>query len=180
MNNKIKLIILPLILISISTSAQVNYQSKPYEISFGKGNSLYKDIKSEQVMLFFKLSNLSGNIGRFSYESDINIEYITEEGKTIYLIGSLPMLRYDLNLLDHNFFIKGGIGVNYINRTEIGRRNLGGHFIFSDMIGVGTQLFDFENIKIEFTYLFRHISNAGIYKNNEGYNSQYFIISFVI
>ena len=164
----------------VDISAQGYYIDQKFELSIGRGSSLYNDIKSDQLILFIKIPQLSIGSSMLNFESDVNIEFISKSGNNIYVLGFLPFIKYNFSVNNFNLFIKGGIGLNYLNHTIIGNRSLGGHFIFSDMIGIGTKILDIQNIKLEFTYLFRHISNAGIYKNNEGYNSQYFIISFLI
>lgn len=181
--NFTKLIIFLIILIfsfKAEISAQDYFIDQKFEISIGRGSSLYNDIKSDQLILFIKIPPFSVRSSLLSFESDINIEYISKSEENIYVLGLLPFLKYNFSFKNINLFLKGGIGLNYLNHTEIGNRSLGGHFIFSDMIGIGSNILEFNKVKIEFTYLFRHISNAGLYKNNEGYNSQYFVISLII
>ena len=149
-------------------------------LSIGRGNSLYSNIKTEQYLLFYNVPELKGNLGNLSYEGDINLEFILENSKTTYVAGLVPMFRYDMEFLNTDLFIKGGIGFNFINKHDIGNRNIGGHFIFSDMISLGTRLFNTENFSVEVSYLLRHISNAGFFKSNEGFNSQYLVISLII
>jgi len=83
---------------------------------------------------------MEGKHGQFSYDGKINLEYIAEDKKSTYVIGIVPMLRYDTKFLNQNFFIRGGIGTNYINNHVIGSRDIGGNFIFSDMLSLGIHL----------------------------------------
>lgn len=172
-------ILLGLILFS-TIKAQTGLQSSNYKIDLGYGNSTYKNIKTQQYLFFYKIPNLEWRNKNFGFDTDINFELIKENNKSTYILGLVPMLRYDFNLLDKDIFLKGGIGANYINNHNIGNRNTGSHFIFSDMISIGMGIYESPLYNIEISYLFRHISNAGFYKNNEGFNSQYLIISLDI
>jgi hypothetical protein len=180
MKNKIITTIILTLLFSIYTNAQIKLENSKYEISIGRGSSFYNNIQSEQFLVFFKIPNLNGNFGKISYEGDVNFEYILENNKTTYLAGFVPMFRYEANILNANLFIKAGIGTNYLSQTRIGSRSLGGHFIFSDMLSIGSRIIYTKNFSVEISYLIRHISNAGIYNSNEGFNSQYLIISLII
>lgn len=149
-------------------------------LSVGIGNSLYKNIQTEQLILFYKLPELSTRFGNFSVNSDVNFELISVKSSTIMVAGYVPMLRYNLDLGNVESFISAGIGINYLNNHNIAARNLGSHFIFSDMISIGSSVYHSNNFDIEISYLIRHISNAGIYRSNEGFNSQYLVVSIII
>ncbi|MBX3006787.1 MAG: acyloxyacyl hydrolase [Melioribacteraceae bacterium] len=164
----------------IYSNAQTYRNNSPFEISFGRGSSLYRNIKTDQSLVILKVKEMSGDISVFSYENDINLEYLTEHGENIYLIGLASMLRYDFKILNLDLFLKTGVGLNYLSSSNIGCRNLGGNFNFSEMIGIGVGIIDFHGVKTWLSYFFRHISNAGIYSSNEGYNSHYIFVSLVI
>jgi hypothetical protein len=166
--------------ITFYSNAQINLRNAGQEISVGRGGSFYDNIQSEQFIVFYKIPDLNGSFGKISYESDINFEYILENNRTTYLAGIVPMFRYDMNVLDTDLFIKAGIGANYLSQTRVGTRSLGGHFIFSDMLSIGSRIINTKSFSVEISYLIRHISNAGLYDSNEGFNSQYLIISVII
>lgn len=176
--------ILILTFITILTSSltgqisQQNYQSSILELGLGTG--AYDDVNTQQIMVFIKTPYLNGKIDQLEYSGKLNFELIDESDHSILLIGFVPMLKYNFQIEDITLFLRGGIGVNYINSNQVGSRNLGGNFIFSDMIGVGIKLFQYYDYGIEISYLFRHISNAGFYRDNEGYNSQYLLLTLII
>jgi Lipid A 3-O-deacylase (PagL) len=178
-NNLIKTILL-LILSSYIISAQFYSKDTKTRLDFGYGSSPYTNIHSEQYLLFVSIPKMNGRYEQFSYDSNVNLEYISEGNKSTYLIGLAPMLRYDIEILNKYLFISGGIGANFINNQKIGTRKTGGNFIFSDMISAGIQFYRGNNYSIELSYLFRHISNAALFKRNQGYNSQYLVVSFII
>lgn len=173
MQNKIMFTVVLIILITFYTDAQNN-------LSIGRGSSIYNGIKSQQFLLFFNVPDLQGDFGTISYEGDLNFEMIFENRKTTYLAGIVPMFRYDIEFFNIHPFIKAGIGFNFINNHKIDNRNIGGHFIFSDMISIGAKIFRLDNYSVDISYLFRHISNAGLFDSNEGFNSQYLVISLII
>jgi Lipid A 3-O-deacylase (PagL) len=179
LNNLIKTILL-LILLSYNICAQYYSNENKTRLNFGYGSSPYANIHSEQYFFFVNIPKINGRYKQLSYDSNINFEYISEGNQSTYLIGIVPMLRYDTEIVSKNLFITGGIGANFINNQKIGPRNTGGNFIFSDMISIGIQFFKGSDYTIELSYLFRHISNAGLFKRNQGYNSQYLIISFIM
>lgn len=180
MKNKILFTLILTMLMVFPADAQHSVSYSNYNLSIGRGSSIYNGVKSQQFLLFFNLPNLKGDLGAISYEGDLNFELILENSKTTYLAGFAPMFRYEFELLNINPFIKAGIGVNFINSHTIDNRNIGGHFIFSDMISIGAKVFSLDNYSVEISYLFRHISNAGLFDGNEGFNSQYLVISLII
>lgn len=180
MKNKLIIAIILSLLFSIQSNAQISLANPGYEISIGRGSSFYNNIQSEQFIVFFRIPDVIGNFGMISYEVEANFEYILENKKTTYLAGFVPMFRYDTKILNTDFFLKAGIGANYLSQTRVGTRTLGGHFIFSNMLSIGSRFINTKNFLIEISYLFRHISNAGIYDSNEGFNSHYLIISLII
>ncbi|MFZ1518717.1 MAG: acyloxyacyl hydrolase [Ignavibacteriaceae bacterium] len=174
----LKYLTLAVLFVSVVSFAQSNNSSENFSI--GYGNSMYKDINTEQLLLLYKVPQLSVDFGNLSLNGDLNLELISHNKSTVMVAGFVPMLRYYLNLGFTKTFLSLGIGFNYLNNHNIGSRNLGSHFIFSDNLSIGTKLIDNEYFKVEVSYLFRHISNAGIFSSNEGFNSQYLVLSLTI
>lgn len=173
-------IIFLLSLIVSKLNAQLLMKNSDVNFEIGYGNTPYENINSEQYLFFINIQNLNSNYKSLSFTTNLNVEYIKISSVETYLFGLVPMFRFDTNLFDHDVFIRAGVGVNFVNKHKIGPRNIGSHFIFSDMISVGTRFFQSSNYAVEFSYLFRHISNAGLFNRNQGYNSQYLMISFII
>jgi hypothetical protein len=163
-----------LLLLFIKINAQ-----KKLNVSVGSGASFNKII-SEQFILFYKIPKLEGEIINISYEEDFAAEFISVNNKLTYVIGPGTMLHYSIALLSTNISVKAGIGLNYVSNTEIANRNLGGHFIFSDMISIGYSIINSKNFSLGIGYLLRHISNAGLYQHNDGFTSQYLLININI
>lgn len=161
-------------------TAQPTSNQTPLVVEFGYGNSVYDNIKSRQFLIFTDIPHTRGVWKNLQYKAQLNFEFITENENNTYLIGIVPILKYSFSLSELNLFIKGGLGANYVTRNIIGSRKIGGHFIFSDMISIGVNLYKSKRHTIDISYLFRHVSNARLYSSNEGFNSQYILFSFSI
>lgn len=171
--------ILIIFLLTIGISNAQSLQENK-NLSIGFGNSLYSDIKTRQLIAFYNIPKLNASLGNLSVNGALNLELISHNSSTAMIAGLTPMFRYDIDLGFTNTFVKAGIGFNYINNHNISNRDLGGHFIFSDMISIGASLIETEYFSAEISYLFRHISNAGFFRSNEGFNSQYLVLSLSI
>jgi|YelNatPaOPRAMG01_1025707.scaffolds.fasta_scaffold00724_21 hypothetical protein len=163
----------------VNIIAQGNSEIRKLDISVGSGFSFNK-IMSKQFILFFNIPKLKGNIGDLNFEEDFFNESISVNNNLTDVIGPATLLKYNVNVLNRELFFEAGIGLNYINNTVVATRNLGGHFIFSDMISIGLPVVVTKNFSIGINYLLRHISNAGLYKYNDGFTSQYIVLKINI
>ena len=74
-----------------------------------------------------------------------------------------------------SLYLQGSVGPHYISlQTE----NQANGFIFSDTAGGGFYYFLSENAAVNFSYRFRHLSNAGLAKPNGGINSQFVTVGY--
>ena len=69
-------------------------------------------------------------------------------------------------------FIEGGLGVMY---TPLRGYHLGGHFSFTECVGLGASYFLSKNVMINAAWRYRHISNANLYDDNAGLDSGVFL-----
>lgn len=171
--NRLFFVGLYLLLFNNSNAQKLDIQ----QIYLAKGNGLSKSASSEQTMIMQKFLTLYNFSETIAIESNIVYELISEAGRTNYLVGTLPLIKMSFNFIQRKFIFFGGIGVNYISTDRLAGRNLGGGFIFSDLVGIGINVYSFYDYEIDLSYVFRHISNAGFYEHNEGFNSQYLMIS---
>jgi lipid A 3-O-deacylase len=95
---------------------------------------------------------------------------------SLELGGLLPVLTYyfDLGYNVYPYF-EGGLGMLY---TDLRGYNLGGHFSFTETFGTGVTYFLNERLALSVGWRFRHISNAGLYEDNAGLNSNIFLVGF--
>ncbi len=148
-----------------------------HQFYLAKGNGLSKSASSDQIMIMQKIFTVYKFNETFTLENNIVYELISETGRTNYLIGALPLIKMRFYLIQRKFIFFGGSGINYISTERLAGRNLGGRFIFSNLVGIGINVYSFYDYEIDISYVFRHISNAGFYEHNEGFNSQYLMIS---
>ena len=111
---------------------------------------------------------------RLRIEADM--EFIDDRSKTIFVGGVAPFIRILPFSWNVKPFVEFGAGANLSTNREIGNQNVDGPFMFSLMsgVGVGTMI---NKTPVSLSYRFRHLSNAGIYEHNEGFNSQYIMLS---
>ena len=85
-------------------------------------------------------------------------------GSNSVIVGASPMLR--LTMVDSPLYAEVGIGVNYFDNKRINAsKEMGTHFQFGDMLGVGVRL---TAEQVHLGYRFIHYSNAGISSSNPG------------
>jgi len=72
-------------------------------------------------------------------------------------------------------YIEGGTGMLY---TDLRGYGLGGHFSFTEYIGLGASYFLSDNLALNAMWRFRHISNANLYDHNTGLDSGVVLAGF--
>jgi hypothetical protein len=88
----------------------------------------------------------------------------------------LPVLTYYFNLGNHLApYVEGGLGLLY---TDLRGYHLGGRFSFMETLGAGVAYSLSDNLVLNAGWRYRHISNAGLYKDNVGLNSGIFLAGF--
>jgi opacity protein-like surface antigen len=82
---------------------------------------------------------------------------------------AFPVFRYNFDVGSRFVpYVEGGSGLMY---TDLKGFNLGGKFQFLSFGGLGLSYFLTENHALNIGWRFRHISNAGIHRDNSGLNS---------
>lgn len=128
-----------------------------------------------RVSWFFP-SVIDAPLARYGCQAEFIVEpivsYITNHTDT-FEAGVNPLffsLRYDRgqSLVP---FVEGGEGLLY---TALQGEHLGGNFQFSSQGGGGLHWFFDRHTALTVSYRLRHISNAGIRKENSGLNTDFF------
>lgn len=103
--------------------------------------------------------------GSLRVEASIgNVEGRGSGGSNSIIVGASPILR--LTMVDSPLYAEVGIGVNYFDNKRINAsKEMGTHFQFGDMLGVGVRL---TAEQVHLGYRFIHYSNAGISSSNPG------------
>ena len=87
--------------------------------------------------------------------------------RQVNIYALAPTLRYYLRN-DPYFrpFIDFSLGLSYLSKTRFDTRNLGMHFSFQDIIGIGTTLGKEQRLSISFSAM--HYSNGSTCRRNAG------------
>lgn len=88
-------------------------------------------------------------------------------------IGATPLLKLSYPFGRVLAYLEGGAGLIWEN---IDSPTYAHTFNFSPQIGVGFDIKLFGGVALSLAYRFRHTSNAGLYKENPGVNSNFFMI----
>ena len=91
-------------------------------------------------------------------------------------IGFTPLLKISYPLGRVLGYIEGGAGVIWENIDSISYSHC---FNFSPQVGAGVDIKIFKNYALSLAYRFRHTSNAGLYAENPGVNTNFFMIGLV-
>lgn len=93
-----------------------------------------------------------------------------------FIVGVTPVILLELAKEFPRIGIEAGVGANIISTKEIDGRQLGSNFLFSPTVSVGIEVPWLNNV-VGVSYMFRHLSNAGFFEDNDGVNFQYIIFS---
>ncbi len=155
------------------TAAQTH--DHEFDIRVGNG-SLMTSPGSRSIILSISAERLVSSDAFPIVYLDKNVA-LSEEGKRLdFIVGIAPMLRFKLGHDTPRFSIEAGIGVNLVSSRDIGSRQLGSNFLFSPTLGAGIEV-PWINGLLGVFYMFRHLSNAGMFRDNDGINFQYIVFS---
>ncbi len=108
---------------------------------------------------------------------DKNLLISQETRKIDFIIGASPMMQFELFSGLPTIAIEAGLGLNYLNRQEMGGRRLGSNVLFCTTLSGGIKV-PWTNGLLGLFYTFKHLSNAGFSDENAGINFQYLVLSF--
>jgi hypothetical protein len=145
-----------------------------FELSVGIGKDL-KSQDSAHILIAPALNMRLRDSIRFRLEA--NLEIVDDEQNVSFVSGVAPFIRFFISRKSLKPFVEIGSGANYLSRTRIANQALGRHFIFSLMVGSGFKFF-MKEFPISISYRVRHLSNAGIYRNNFGLDSHFIMLTF--
>lgn len=101
---------------------------------------------------------------RLASHLDTEISHLRGPDDTAWLYSLGP----SITLSRWGLVLDMGILPSYLSRDQLGRRQFGGSFQFTSHIGLSYQL----NRHVRFGYRLQHISNANVYKSNDGLDVQ--------
>lgn len=160
--------------------------ASPLGISANYGVGKPNDLTSYRIAVNLKWFERAYNGVRLDVDCDFGVNYLTVNSrdvstKSLIVVALTPMF-YLKRIPAPTWvdpYIAFGIGPAYLTRKQLGDRNLGGHFGFQDLIGLGVHLG--KGKKLAFSYAYIHYSNAGIFKPNQGIDIKHlFSLSYYI
>jgi len=95
------------------------------------------------------------------------------DGNSGWDIGFTPLLKISYPINRVLAYIDGGAGIIWEN---IDSSSYAHSFNFSPQIGAGLDIKIYKNFALSAAYRFRHTSNAGIYAENPGVDSNFFMV----
>ena len=96
-----------------------------------------------------------------------------QDGNSGWDIGFTPLLKISYPIGPILGYIEGGAGMIWEN---IDSTSYAHSFNFSPQVGAGLDIKIYKNYALSLAYRFRHTSNAGLYKENPGVNTNFFMI----
>jgi hypothetical protein len=96
-----------------------------------------------------------------------------QDGNRGWDAGFTPLLKISYPLGPVLAYLEGGAGIIWEN---IDSPSFAHCFNFSPQVGAGLDIKIFRNYALSLAYRFRHTSNAGLYAENPGVNSNFFMI----
>lgn len=103
------------------------------------------------------------------------VEYMrSKDGQALFDGGATLVARLKSPMGKVTPFLDFGAGANGVSRKEFEGRELGGNFLFDLVMGVGAE---FKN-GLAVSYRYRHLSNGGLFKVNNGLDSGYVMVGY--
>lgn len=137
-----------------------------YQLSFS--------VNWEKILIKHKYFHLTGHT-----EFNIYRWYSTDEvslNPDGFIYSITPVFTYtfnDINILNHNPYLETGIGLAFMDSTQVENREKSTHFQFTDSIGLG-----FTSKSYKIGYRFTHISNLDIENPNPSIDLHQILISY--
>lgn len=92
-----------------------------------------------------------------------------EDDDAVYAFSLVPGLRfYFWNAESFRAYLMAAAGPTYLTESYLGSMELGGYFAFNDLVGIGARFG--EEGQWTATLGWRHISNAGLFRPNRGFD----------
>lgn len=110
---------------------------------------------------------------------DKSVVLSEEKRRLDFIVGVAPMIQFEFTHDVPRITFEAGVGVNVVSSRHMGGRQLGSNFLFSPTLSAGVEV-PWMNGHLGIFYMFRHLSNASMFEDNDGINFQYivFTVSF--
>lgn len=146
-----------------------------FALRIGRGTTLTEPVR-RSIFIARPMDVFSPLSSPFSLYLDPSIA-VSEKGQGLDLIaGVTPMARWELRSDMPKLSFDVGVGMNILTSRSIGQRQLGSNVLFSPTVCTGVEI-PWTNGVVGIFYMFRHLSNASMFEDNDGINYQYIVFS---
>lgn len=149
--------------------------NQPLEVRAGQGWSMTSPAVRSMV-LSVPSHRLDEIDSWFSVYVNQSVTLLHQHRHIGFIVSATPMFLLESATEFPRLSIEAGIGANVVSVRELGGRRLGSNFLFSPTLGAGIEVPWMNNV-VGVSYLFRHLSNAGFFEDNDGVNFQYIIFT---
>ncbi len=163
--NKISALLL-VVAVSAGGSVRELYLGGGYGTQFGV-EEVSQDNGSADLILDFYAVDWKA----FRFSLGLGYSYLWTDlvAHDVNVWGVVPSARfYFSRKMKYQPFIFAASGLSYLSETRLGNQDLGGHFAFNDFFGIGIHLGHGQQWTLG--YCWRHVSNAGLFKPNDGFD----------
>lgn len=128
-----------------------------------------ENLHGYRLGLWYQSQNLIWPRWNILFDGSVGHWWMTgnESHRNLNILSFSPIFRvYFMKTTTISPFLHLGIGLAYLSKTYIGRRNLGMHFSFQDQAGIGATFGKNRQFSLLFSAL--HYSNGSISSKNSG------------
>jgi hypothetical protein len=145
-------------------------QGRELYVGAGYGEQIGLDGENQNngiADIVYDFDHLDVNGFRFSIGAGFSWLWSDFDSQDVYLFCIVPRARYHL-IKNGGFrpFVFATVAPSYLSETTLGDQHLGGHFTFNNSFGIGVRMGDEKAWSL--SWCWRHISNAGLFKPNNG------------
>lgn len=167
------LVVCAVVVPAVTAFAQIPH--RVFDLRVGKGTSLTDPVNRSVFVAVPVRSYGRGEVLSLYLEQSLLLSQ--EQGAVHVAVGLAPMMRAEFSAGMLQLSVEAGVGLNLLSTRVIARRHLGSKLLFSPTVSVGVEVPWMQGY-VGMYYMFRHLSNASMFVDNDGINYQYIIFSF--
>jgi hypothetical protein len=138
----------------------------------GYGEQVGNNASQKNGVLDIFYNFYTKDFGNLEFSLGAGGSYVWTEGREddhLLIATLLPSIRYHFNTKTaFHPFIFLGAGPSIMSDEDLGYQESGGRFTFNDFVGIGMRFGAEQQWTMQYCY--RHISNAGVYTPNDGFD----------
>lgn len=168
-------LVLSLLVFGTATPMFAQNLMRDFDIRLGKGTTMTEPVRrsiflSRPVHFFFHARNTVA----VYLEQSLSLSEGSHGLDAIVGVGPMGRVQFSDDMPRLSF--EAGVGVNFISTREIGKRQLGSNVLFSPTVSAGIEI-PWAGGFLGVFYMFRHLSNASMFEDNDGINFQFVVFS---